>query len=68
MRDEILASHEKDRRQAQRYLEEAQNCADPKIAQLLRALAAEFFDLANESSGSDPISQKQIQPEKKDKH
>jgi hypothetical protein len=68
MRDETVASQEEDRRWAQRCLEMAQTCADPKTALLLRTLAAEFFDLANDPGDSVPISQQQIQPKTEDKH
>jgi hypothetical protein len=62
----MVASQEEDRRLAQRCLEMAQTCADPKTAHLLRALAAEFFDLANELGS--PVSQQKIQREIEDKH
>jgi hypothetical protein len=68
MRDETVASKEEDRRWGQRCLEMAKNCADPKTALLLRTLAAEFFDLANEPNSSDPISRQEIQPKTEDKH
>jgi hypothetical protein len=61
-----VASQEEDRRLAQRCLEMAQTCADPKTAHLLRALAAEFFDLANELGR--PVSQLKIQRKIEDKH
>ena len=62
-----MASQEEDHRQARRYLEMAQNCADPKIAGLLRALAAEFFALANKPADSVSILEEQVEPSKQSK-
>lgn len=38
------------RRKAYRYLQMASECADPPIAKALRMLAADFFDLADETA------------------
>jgi hypothetical protein len=57
-----VASKEEDHRQAKRYLEMANNCADPKIAGLFRELAAEFFALANEPANPVPTPEQPIEP------
>ena len=46
------------RRKAYRYLQMASECDDPAIAKELRMLAADFFDLADETTPR-PIQEQQ---------
>ena len=57
-----MASHEDYRRRAQLYLGLARACSDPAMADRLRTIAADLFDLAG--SGSAPVVQQQQQIQK----
>ena len=63
-----MASQQDYRRRAQQYLKIARTCLDQDIADAFRALAADYFDLALQLGGSEPVvqQQQQAQPDEGD--
>jgi hypothetical protein len=59
-----MAFNEDCRRRAQLYLGLAKACSDPDMADRLRAIAADYFDLAGNGSAPAVQQQQQIQPDK----